>query len=130
MPAPLHAVFNALVLSALARYTLRFSNLCWQLTRRTKSDPHVAQQLQILLEWIQVSSILDVGERAAYDAALADLRTSYEALLGPSTPRATHVKLRPGSTRAAAPRTEARTTQVRERHHCSSRHGNSVNSMR
>ena len=80
------AVFNALVLSAFEKRgdtsaLLRMRTLlAAHLLRRTKSDPHVAQQLQIPpLEWIQVSLTLDVGERAAYDAALADLRTSYEA---------------------------------------------------
>ena len=62
---------------------LRFSACepCWQLTFFAARNPtRVAQQLQIPpLEWIQVSLTLDVGERAAYDAALADLRTSYEA---------------------------------------------------
>ena len=50
------------------------------LLRRTKADPIVASQLQLPpVEWVTISLTLAEAERAAYDAATADLRASYDA---------------------------------------------------
>ena len=50
------------------------------LLRRTKADPVVASQLQLPpVEWVTLSLTLAEAERAAYDAATADLRASYDA---------------------------------------------------
>ena len=50
------------------------------LLRRTKADPIVASQLQLPpVEWVTLSLTLAEAERAAYDAATADLRASYDA---------------------------------------------------
>lgn len=76
--------FNALVHTAYERRAspaalLRMRTLLSaHMLRRTKSDPVVAEQLQLPpLEWITISLPLAEAERAAYDAATSDLRASY-----------------------------------------------------